>query len=437
MSAPARSRLQGVWWLSPPGAVLLTVPASLGLTFLYDDAAFRQQWGSPKVLTDSTAWLFAFGTALLALGALLVMAWPSPLRPVPRWPGLPAGATTRLRRASTVVFRLTMLGYVTLLLAGVARGARPAQLVDVLFNQDNFSSTLRSQFAPVTGVTTLTQLGIAYVVLAGLLLCGGRDPRTERRLALVVGLALLRAFFLTERLAILELMIPLATIAALCVADRHGPRVRGAVLAAPFLLVPAVIAVFSVFEYSRSWVFYSQQRGGSFVDFALDRFAGYYATAYNNGQLALTYQGVDTRAPYGSIEGLWTAPGIQQWGLYQLLTGRTGTSDYADVLRQHGNIEFNNPGGLSIPFMDYGTVGGLVFFLLVGALLGLTYRRCGEGRLWAVLLYPVFATGLFEVPRYLYWGQGRVAPTLVALLVVAWYVRRSRVRTPDRVPSAN
>lgn len=278
-------------------------------------------------------------------------------------------------------------------------------------------------------MTTLTQLGIAYVVLAAVLLSSGRDRGLELRLALVLFLALLRTYFLTERLAVLELLIPLVAVAALAISYRAGRIPARLVQLAPFLLVPAVVAVFSAFEYSRSWVFYSQHRGGSFVQFALDRLAGYYGTAYNNGQLALLHDEGGS-VPYGSIEGFWTAPGIAQLHLYTLLTGRSEPDDFSTLLQQYGNPEFNSPGGVAIPFLDYGTVGGLAFFLVVGSLLGLAYRACCDGHLLAVLLYPVLATGLFEMPRYLYWGQGRVLPTLLALLLTWWYVSRARPPRP-------
>jgi len=41
-------------------------------------------------------------------------------------------------------------------------------------------------------------------------------------------------------------------------------------------------------------------------------------------------------------------------------------------------------------------------------------------------------TGLLDLPRYLYWTQGRVVPAVLALLVVALYVGRpvTRRRAP-------
>jgi hypothetical protein len=43
-----------------------------------------------------------------------------------------------------------------------------------------------------------------------------------------------------------------------------------------------------------------------------------------------------------------------------------------------------------------------------------------------MLLHPVFLTGLFELPRYLYLPEGRVLPALVVLVLVGLRLRRGR-----------
>ncbi|MGY1727105.1 O-antigen polymerase [Geodermatophilus sp. SYSU D01062] len=404
------------------------MPITLLIAWQLDDSYFRQSWETAKSLTHGTLLLFAAGALLFAIGGMLPLLLSGGLG---RHAASPTAAVESdfLHRCCVVLYRLTITGYIALAAVGLSRGARPADLLDALTSQDAFDSTLRTQFAPIAGITTLTQLGIAYVVVAVTLLSRGRDRYVARRLAVVFLLALMRAFFLTERLAILELAIPAVGILAMHMARRGGVR-RRLTSAAPFILVPGAIAVFGVFEYSRSWVFYSQQRGGSFLQFVIDRLAGYYATAYNNGQIALGYGlGKDVRLPYGSIEAFWTAPGVSQLNLYGRLTGRYEPDDFAYLLQQYGNPEFNSPGGLSIPFVDYGTAGGLVFFLLAGLALGVAYLRWRDGEFWASLVYPVALTGLLEMPRYLYWGQGRVLPAFVALLVIAWLSRRSTSRT--------
>src|SRR5690606_36276865 len=99
------------------------------------------------------------------------------------------------------------------------------------------------------------------------LLMDGPAPGVYRRLAIVGGAALMRAFFLSERLAILELIIPAVAVVAMVAAGSPRTWVSRATRWAPLIFAPAVIAVFGVFEYSRSWVFYQARTGGSFLDF--------------------------------------------------------------------------------------------------------------------------------------------------------------------------
>ena len=106
---------------------------------------------------------------------------------------------------------------------------------------------------------------------------------------------------------------------------------------------------------------------------------------------------------------------------------------YTTALEQFGNPEFNNYGGVASPFVDLGIVGGLLFFLLAGMLSGVLYRSLREGRIWGLLLYPLFVLTMLELPRYFYLGQGRATPGLVALVVVALLVNRGRRRRAGAV----
>jgi hypothetical protein len=275
-------------------------------------------------------------------------------------------------------------------------------------------------------VTTATQLGIAFVVVALVLLTRGPDPRLRRRLWWVLGLGLLRAFFVNERLAVLELLIPAVAIVVIRGVDAARPKSRRLARWAPFAIVPLMIGSFALFEYSRSWAYFADSTQQPYAEFAVDRLAGYYATAYNNGELTLLHDDAPGRLPYHSLEAIWTAPVLEQLGLYEALSGQDHAEVYTNILEQHGNPEFNSPSGLAIPFVDYGTIGGFVFLLGAGILLGWLYRRFCDGKPAGVLLYPVLLTGIFEIPRYLYWTQGRVMPPLLALAFVAWRMHSAR-----------
>lgn len=89
------------------------------------------------------------------------------------------------------------------------------------------------------------------------------------------------------------------------------------------------------------------------------------------------------------------------------------------------------------PFLDFGTVGGLIYFAVVGVIAGLLYRGFRTGEAFGLLLYPLLFVGLIELPRYLQWAEGRFFPSWLALVAVAialkWRTRHEPV-TPPKVP---
>lgn len=419
-----RASPRGLWWVSPAGAVGFIVIPSMLLAASISDGAYRFSWGTPKYFTTATVVLLLQGIGLF-MATSGIMLWSKGRRAESKpWPGLTTRTVDRLASGSNVLFWLTIVGYVAYAAVGAARGARPAMFLNVLISQDNLDGDLKTLFAPVSGVTTLTQIGVAYVVIAVVILLHRNQAKIKGRITILVVLALMRAFFLTERLAILELVIPVVALLAVALAGHPRFGIRAAIRWAPVVLVPAAIGVFALFEFSRSWQFYQSKTGGSFIDFAIDRFAGYYATAFNNGAIALAHETVPGRLPLRTLEAFWSAPVVDQINLYDRLSP-SGDGNFQELLVQYGNPEFNNPCGVCDPFVDYGHFGGLVWFALAGILLGWMYRSFTGGATWAVLVYPVMVTGLLELPRYMYWTQGRVLPALVALLAVAWYATKS------------
>ena len=416
------------------GALALVVPLPLWAAATVDDTEYRLQWNTPKAVGTMTVTLAAAGALLLLVGALTAQLG---MRPRYRqgWPDLTDRAVDRLQRASSVLFWLTVTGYGAFALAATARGLTLSALVSALVSQDNYQSAFKQQLAPIPGVTTLTQVGVAYVVVAAMLLSVRWSRQTAQRLGVVIVLAVVRAFLNTERLALLELAVPLVVVAAVAAYRRRSSGLGRSMPLAPALLLPLLIVIFGAFEYSRSWQYFQSRTDQGFPRFVLTRLAGYYVTAYNNGQLRLDYERFPGRLPYESIQALWDAPVIKQLGLYERLSAVPPLSA-TQILERHGNPEFNNPGGLLVPFVDFGVLGGLLFFLVAGLAVGAAYRGFAQGSITGLLVYPPLLTGLYDLPRYIYWTQGRLLPALVCLLATAVFVSRPpRVSTVRRPPA--
>ena len=207
--------------------------------------------------------------------------------------------------------------------------------------------------------------------------------------------------------------------------------VRAAIRWAPVVLVPAAIAVFAVFEYSRSWNFYQAKTGGSFVDFAIDRFA---LLLRDRLQQRLDRDGLRShpgRLPLRTLEAFWSAPVIDQLNLYDRLSpGVTATfKNYSSNTATRSST--TQAACLTLRRLWPSRRIDLVRGSWIDPRTDLPVLH--RGATWAVLIYPILVTGLFELPRYMYWTQGRVLPAIVALLAVAWYAARSPDHDKDLV----
>lgn len=335
---------RGVWWLSPAGALSLIALPTLLLAARTPDSHYRFAWRTPKALTSQTAELVLCGALVFILAGSIPLLSRPPRRQS-SWPDFTSAQNRVLQRASGPLFWLTMSGYLAFAISGVRNGLRPSSLWHAVLGQNVSGDNVKQTLGRVTGVTSLTQVGMAFTVIAMLLLVQARDAKLCRRVICTLLLALLRAAVVAERLAILELAVPAVTVLAFHFAGPGRRRGRTSTLLAPLLFIPMVLVIFGAFEYSRSWVFYSTRTSIGYPQFVIERFAGYYATAYNNGQLELNFGVYPGRVPYDTISALWTAPGASLFGGYPS-GGIHGTAfDFSRILLLHGNPEFNSPGG--------------------------------------------------------------------------------------------
>lgn len=428
--------MRSVWWLSPTAVTVAVAAVSVSLTAAVGDDRFRELWGSPKSVTGSGLLLLSSGALTLALAAGAVIA----VRPVGRldgrWPALTPSARSVLSKASTVLMTFTVAGYLGFAILIARSGVAWSSLDAAAGYMDG--PPIKDVVGTVPGLTTMTQFGMAAVIISAVLLADRFSRAELLKIVVVVGLAVPRAFLFTERLAVLELVVPLAVVA--CYRLATAGRARRLIQLLPVMAIPATVGIFSVFEYFRSWEFY---RGSSesFWRFSAERAAGYYATALNNGYLRLTHLDPPGHVPVDTMSFFWNAPVIDSLRLYDRVAGNVpgrtaplGDQDYVSLLTNFGNPEFNNSTGYAAPFIDYGIAGGLLYFAIVGVVAGLLYRSFCDGTPFGLLGYPLLFVGLIELPRYVHWAQGRAFPSWVALIVVAVLLSRLvRSTAPDNV----
>ncbi|MFN8073380.1 MAG: O-antigen polymerase [Mycobacterium sp.] len=404
-------------------------------TALLGDDVFRALWRTPKSVTAHTLFLFGCGAAAIAFGSLVAIALTRGDRSLSaEWPALDQRSAHLLRRAGTLLTTLTVTGYAGFAFLIARKGISPAAL---LSPTNDSGAPVRDSIGTIPGVTTMTQFGLAAVVISSVLLANEYSRSELAKLLTVIGLALPRTYIFSERLAIIELVVPVGVVLAARVAAQRGTGRRVAQFL-PVVSLVALLVMFGAFEYFRSWNYYRDHTTMSYPQFVLSRFAGYYTTALNNGHLVLSHLQWPNRLPFDTLDGFWSAPGILSAHLYERLGGHVppyrpiGDSLYFGVLEQFGNPEFNNQSGYVGPFVDYGTVGGILCCLAIGLVAGFLYSSFRQAKTFGLLFYPLFFLGLLEMPRYLYWPQGRATYAWIALLIVGVSLARSRAKVGGR-----
>lgn len=375
-------------------------------------------WQSPKFLVGDYSFALTVAIACLFIG-LGIMRGMS---------GRNGSTTLRfslrqvqyLKRTYRVLFVFTVIGYVLWVGAAYLQGVGIGDLTAIFQRELGSISNLKSNSRPIGGLTTLTQFGPVVVVLGVLLHkmgCGGRSY------LLIFGLSLLRVFFYAERLALIELLVPYLVVSVLLV--RKGRRVGKFIRLAPIVMVPVVWVVFAVSEYTRSWVYYQEITDLPFMKWATLRLLGYYTTSFNHSALFADAYGASDASPYFSVRALWDAPVLGSLMQLPVVDGIKVDKWWPHTLYVYSNPEFNNAGSFLVTYAEFGLFGMGAIWLVVGALLGLLFNQLSKGSVPSLLAYPCIFVGILELPRFIYWTQGRAMPALVALVIIALLYPRS------------
>ncbi|MBM4598886.1 oligosaccharide repeat unit polymerase [Rhodococcus hoagii] len=395
----------------------------IGAGMFVDNDTF-ERWRVPKYVDGNLTVLAAVPAVFFLVGIAIPMIRYLPRKELTVWLG-PRTIDT-CSKAATVTFWLAVAGSALWLIFAIRQGAGFAQFKAVLDFEANSVGNLKRISGPVAGLTTLTQFGPIAVCLRMLLVRSGlRDNRYQ--LYVLVALGLARAFFYGERLAIIELALPIIVVLVTVSRFESSRRaLSGAIL--PVFAVPALWAVFAVFEYSRSWLYYRSVSDVPFVTYISERLLGYYVTSINNGSLYYLNASGYPHDPIYSFAALWDSPIIGD------ILGRAtiGTMEvrswWAWLLETDANPEFNNTSTFLVTSADFGTVWASVYWLALGLAIGLIYTSLKKGRVFGILAYSVCFIGILECVRITYWMQGRFTPVAIGLVILYFLFDSSRKR---------
>lgn len=410
----------GVWWLSPAWTSFLVVVPSLLLAALTGAETFHENWGTPKYLTSSQSLWFAACLGVFVLFTHVAVRARS--SPAARAMQVTPGEASLVRKAGQVLFWLAVFGYVAWVGFGIKGNVDTSLVNAVLEGDEGANSRLKQHIRPVAGITTFTQFAAPAVV------CLMADRRISGRrntflISVLVLLAATRALLYAERLALVEVLVPMLLVMAAWPTAGGAGRRRWSLLpvAAPF----GMAAVFGLYEYGRSWAWVSHSGREDLVPYMLNRLIAYYATPYNNSALILEHIAPRLHVPYYTADWFWSFPLTDTLLDRGEVLGVNPDALWVDIRMRYGNPEFNNT-GFAGPMADYGTLGALAWWAAAGLLVGLCFQLMRVGRLSGLLLYTVMYVGLLELPRFHYWTAGRAAPALLAALVLALLLNRAR-----------
>jgi hypothetical protein len=412
------------WWLDPILTLLFLLIPLFCFAAYYNQFNFAVFNSSENFVTPETFRLGLFSAGLLIFGMMLAKG-------------------VKPRVDHVVIAEARRVDRVLLILAWVSIGAHLLYMGAVLVRYDLIFALLRGDvmasydlrdfLGRIPGITSLLQFGVVYMAMVSALwtLGGVRFSTQQWTLtAIVFGLYFARSILASERLALLE------ALAALLVAPAAF-KLRPSALraAAPYIGSVFVFLAFAAGEYLRSWQAY---RGayGSYAEFIVPRFFGYFSTSVNNGAGTYLLFGKFDPAPQQTVTWITRFPGLGRFFERGLLPSGSEDTLLNRYLETFGSPEFNSPGGLYAAFYDYPFVVACVFMVFIGFVIGWLFRSFVNRTLWGLLLYPVIFLGMTDLIRNLYITGTRTLPIFLGGVVAAWALRaiqvpRDRLAAPE------
>lgn len=393
--------MHGIWWIDPGRCLLFLILPIYAVSALLG-GEMMSEFGSANFLAMRTILIGSACIALMAIGCIAGQSFAE--RVQSRRIEFDA---QRFDRALVALSIIAIVAHI-LLLGNVL--AHPASMIAALKGQQGAIFDVKEQVLKLVGVTSLVNVTPLALVMASYrrIVRGASMPARFRALFWMLCVCVfMRGFVAMERLAIVE-----GAIAYFLPLFSFGPRRFKLVGLFPMFGIGGVFTLFSLGEYTRSWPYYID-RYDNFLQFASLRLLGYISVASNTA--AGLFEKFD---PIG--HPYLTATWFDRLGF--IASDDVGPMDR--FFAAYGNAEYNNPGGVMAAVIDFGVVGGLVYYLAAGAIIGWFYGKYRQCQPIGLLGYPLFFVGIAILTQLIYWGDPRFITGLAALAGMLIYTCR-------------
>ncbi len=254
--------------------------------------------------------------------------------------------------------------------------SNPEALIE--WTQSGTVGGLRSSIkqTQLPGITTMTQFAIPSVVLFLILYLNHNYKKSLFFIPIMLLFGLLRAFFFSERLALIELIIPIFVLVT------FFKKVNFKLILPSFIIFFGAIWSFEFFRsFSNPW-YYNYYDPFSFL---INRFFMYFATAVNNYLIMFTHFQFE-----GLMSGI-LAP------FYQFSTSSDGFLSQAEFLREKfGSPEFNSPFYFGVFFTNFSFYAP-IFILINGFIVNLLYKNFLDKNFVGLYFFPIIFISLLDV----------------------------------------
>ncbi len=396
------------WWLTPPLYFLFFLLPFFAVTIVVSQPYMIKLGQKVNNITFENVMVGLLSIAMLTLGASLFSFFAR-------------------KEKITVTYDAISVEKVLFVLGGLSFAANafylsplllhPGLLVSFLSGNASAMFEMRQTFASVPGVTSFVTACMPFFSLYSVVTLpnsGYTVSKGNKRLfyALFV-LTFMRAILSSQRLALLIAALAYLIPRIVFVWKRSALR-----FFLPFAGIFGVFGLFSFGEYFRSWQYYKSFYD-SYFEFVSVRFLGYFSTAINTGSGVITYY-EPMGFPYYTAN--WFARLIRIFGFDYTKT----KSIVDDYLARYADPEFNNPGGLYVPYFDYGILGGVIFFFLAGLFTGWLFYKFIRREPIGILLFPCWFVGCLDLTRVMLWVWSGFTPIIVLSFVAALFLRKNR-----------